>query len=81
MKYNPTKQKNHAIGMTELIRENVDLLRTSLLNRGMETAEGVVEIMKYIQSIETDAIVCEKYIENLADCVLTTPSPSSTLHA
>jgi hypothetical protein len=75
MKFNPEKQKNHCIQSMEHIQDKVQNLRTALLYKAMESADGVIEVMKYLDQIETEVSLAEKYINNLSQCVLTSPTP------
>ena len=75
MKFNADKQKNHAISSMEYIQEKVGLLRNCLLDRGMESVDGVIEVMRYLDDIQAESEQAERYIDNLSQCVLTTTTP------
>lgn len=75
MKFNADKQKNHAIASMEYIQEKVGLLRNCLLHRGMESVDGVIEVMRYLDDIQAESEQAERYIDNLSQCVLTTTTP------
>ena len=71
MKFNTDKQKNHAIHTMENIQEKVRLLRNCLLHRGMESVDGVIQVMQYLDDIQAESEQAERYIDNLSQCVLT----------